>query len=136
MKTFETLELSDAEHVAFETAVRGIEYPWNPAGRVEVGAQALEHYVLACKRAFFAGGPEQALRAVHGLTTDINPAGIVLLRNMPRDPLPFTPPTGRRSDYTKPTTLAEAALTGISAALGHPIGHQEEKDGNAVTARS
>jgi L-asparagine oxygenase len=58
--------------------------------------------------------------------------GVMLVRNLPRDPeLPDTPVDGGPS-IQKKTFVAEAVLLGLSQLLGEPVGFTTEKNGRLV----
>lgn len=132
MKTFEMIEVTDEQRDRYAEALILTQYPWDGLGMQTPAPAAIEDYVLRCVHAYCRAAPSDLLRAVAAMRGDPNPPGLLLLRNLPLDPLGYSPPSGRRADYVKPFTKAENALVGIGAALGQPFGSVEEKDGNLV----
>lgn len=120
-----TIRLSDKTKYKLTRAVIGINYP-DPG-------QDYEDYILDCQLAVATALPKSVRRELSLMRNSPYGSGVTLLRNLPVDEdLPPAPKSGRRAHYVKATSVAENILIGIAAAMGHPIGHQEEKDGHLI----
>lgn len=80
----------------------------------------------------FALLPEDQLRTVLDFGRHVDMPGVILVENLPRDPvLPPTPTDGGPCP-DKPSYVAEGVLLGLSGLLGEPVSFTTEKDGRVV----
>ena len=87
---------------------------------------------LARLYAIFAQLPPGQLQAVLDFGRHVDTPGVMLVRNLPVDPvLPPTPADGEPSPG-KATFIAEGVLLGLSQLIGEPVGFTTEKSGRLV----
>lgn len=97
----------------------GLTYP--------ASLQNQEAFIREAFLALYTELPSSVQKALDEMKTSPNPAGALVLRNLPVDPvLPTTPAGGRRSP-DKHTFVSEALLLGIARWLGEPYSFQVEK---------
>lgn len=121
----EAITLSDEAKKRLASAVKHLHYP-GPQ-------QSYDQYVFNAECSVRNALPRDLLWQLQEIKTSPAPLGTLLIRNLPIDPgLPPTPKSANYDHSQHPTTIAQNILVGISAILGFPIGHEEEKDGHLV----
>ncbi len=117
--------IDDTQREALKQAVSNLRYP-EPE-------EDYEEFVLNTHLAVLSTLSKDTLRELMLMKTSPFSSGTILLRGLPIDDhLPSTPISGLRRDYNKKTSITESILIGIASILGHPIGHEEEKDGHLI----
>lgn len=134
MNTLLTVSLNNRELTRLYPAIKDLTYPWNDRPSTVVTNDAIELYVSRCEQQVTGASPSWLHEVLNAMKTGSPIApGALLIKNSITDPvLPRTPPSGRRSDYSMPTTYVENWMTGLSAMIGHVIGHHEEKEENFI----
>jgi L-asparagine oxygenase len=125
----EIIELSRTERRKLQAALESLVYPTSTRNSF-FGDAYLEQFVAESFQAVVSSLSMKNLRHLLTMKSASDPPAVLIIKNCPADlVLPPTPSDGKRDNYNKSTSVGEAFLTGISAILGEPIGHIEEKNG-------